>query len=344
MSLFKNKIVQLILFLGFGFLLLYLVYRGQEQDFVSNCRELHGANADCDFLTKLFMDFKGAKLSYIAISLLLFFISNIFRAFRWQMQFKPMGYKTSFLNAFFSITLGYFVNLGFPRAGEVARIAAMSRNEDIPIEKVAGSLVVDRGMDVLCLLIIIALAISLEYEQMWGFLQANAQINPLLFLLPILPIAGLLWFLKIRKTSSLGIVKKINNLLIGFSDGILSVFKMKNKLAFLALTVGIWFCYYMMTYIIFFSYAPTEHLAPSSGLVVFSFGALGMVIPSPGGSGSYHYLIMKGLELFGVTSFEGFTLANLIFIPIQLLCNIGFGLMALIILPMLKKKKSSKST
>jgi uncharacterized membrane protein YbhN (UPF0104 family) len=97
-----------------------------------------------------------------------------------------------------------------------------------------------------------------------------------------------------------------------------------------------------MTYVVFFSYEPTASLSPSAGLVVFVFGALGMVIPSPGGAGSYHYLIAKGLEIYGIA--DGFVLANIIFIPIQVLCNIGFGILAYIFLPSLKKKDEHQET
>lgn len=304
---------------------------------------MYGPDAECNFFDQMVTDFKGVKFFYIYLSLGLFIFSNVIRAIRWNMLFVPMGYKVSFWNSFLSIMLGYFVNLGFPRAGEVARVAALSRNEKIPIEKVAGTLVIDRGMDVLCLGLIILLAIAMEYDLMWNFLVENAQINPYLFLLLLIPLAGFLWFLKIRKSSQSPFIQKINDLLIGFIQGITSVAKMKNKFIFILLSVAIWFCYYAMTYATFFSYEPTSHLSAESGLVVFSFGALGMVIPSPGGSGTYHYLIMKGLELYGIDTFKGFTLANLVFIPIQVLCNIGIGILALIFLPLLRKRSEKQA-
>lgn len=341
MSIFKNKAVQLILFVGFGVLLLYLVYINQRNLHLANCFAQNGPDADCNYLEKIKSDLMSAKLSWVLVSLVIFMLSNVFRALRWNMLFKPLNYTVNFWNSFFATMLGYMVNLGFPRAGEVAKIAALSRNENIPIEKVAGTIVVDRTMDVICLLIMILLGISLEYDAIINFIREEGRFDVRLLFLLIIPIAGLLWFLKIRKTSKLGIIKKVNNLLIGFSDGIMSVFRMKNKLLFLLYSVLIWLCYYLMTYVIFFSFEPTAHLSPSAGLVVFVFGALGMVIPSPGGAGTYHYLIAKGLELYGVA--EGFVVANIIFIPIQVLCNIGFGIMAYIFLPMLKKKNETEN-
>lgn len=331
MSIFKNKAVQLILFVGFGILLLYLVYANQR-----------GELSNAAYFKEISDDLKSAKLGWIIVSLLIYMLSNVIRALRWQMLFKPMNYTVSFANAFFSTMVGYMVNLGLPRAGEVAKIAALARNENIPVEKVAGTIVVDRTLDVICLLGMILLGIALEYDAIVDFLRQEGRFDFRILGLLIFPLIGFLWFMKIRKTSKIGIIKKINGLFLGFADGIMSVFRMNNKWLFIVYSVLIWLCYYLMTYVVFFSYPPTAHLAPSAGLVVFVFGALGMVIPSPGGAGTYHYLIAKGLGLYGVTS--GFVLANIIFIPIQVLCNIGFGILAYAVLPSLKKNNESKIT
>lgn len=315
--------------MGFGILLLYLVYINQR-----------GELSNSEYLDKISLDLKQAKLGWVVVSVLLYILSNIIRAARWQMLFKPMGYKVSFANSFFATMIGYMVNLGLPRAGEIAKIAALSRNEKIEIEKVAGTIVVDRSMDFICLFIMILLGVLFEYDAIVGFVMNEGSFPFWALPLLLIPLAGFLWFMKIRKTSKNKFIVKINSLVNGFSAGIMSVFKMKNKLLFLVYSVGIWLCYYLMTYVVFFSYPPTAHLSPIAGLVVFVFGALGMVVPSPGGAGSYHYLIAKGLELYGVTG--GFVLANIIFIPIQLLGNIVLGIISYILLPSFRKENADK--
>lgn len=342
MSIFKNKAVQLILFVGFGAGLLYLVYLNQKNLHVANCIAQNGPEANCDYLEKIINDLRKANFAWVALSLCLYLLSNVLRALRWIMLFRPMGYIVSFWNSFFSVMIGYMVNLGLPRAGEVARMAALSRNENIPMEKVAGTVVVDRTMDFVCLFIMIALGIMFEYDVIINFLKEEGKFPIWALFLPIIPIVGLLWFMRIRKTSTNKLVAKINNLLTGFADGLMSVFRMKQKFLFIAYTIGIWLCYYLMTYVVFFSFEPTENLGPASGLVVFVFGALGMVVPSPGGAGSYHYLIAKGLELYGVA--DGFVLANIIFIPIQVVGNIIFGILSYICLPYLKKTDEVKTS
>lgn len=309
--------------------------------FVANCLQQNGPEASCDYLAKILDDLKQAKLAWVGLSLILYLLSNVIRALRWQLLFKPMNYSVSFWNSFFSTMIGYMVNLGLPRAGEVAKIAALSRNENIPLEKVAGTIVVDRTMDLVCLFVMISIGILFEYNTIVGFIMQEGSFPTWIFGLMVIPLALFVWFLKVRKTSKIVLVQKINALFIGFSDGVMSVFRMRQKGLFLLYSVLIWLCYYLMTYVVFFSFEPTAHLGPVAGLVVFVFGALGMVIPSPGGAGTYHYLIAKGLSFYGVD--DGFVLANIIFIPIQLLGNICLGIIAYIMLPNLKKD-ASKTT
>jgi uncharacterized membrane protein YbhN (UPF0104 family) len=171
LKIFKNKAVQLVLFVSFGALLLYLVYKNQSNSFLEQCLTENGPEANCDYLEKILNDLKQAKISWVILSVLLYILSNIIRAARWQMLFKPLGYNVSFANSFFATMIGYMVNLGLPRAGEIAKIAALSRNENIEIEKVAGTIVVDRSMDFICLFIMILLGVLFEYDAIVGFVM-----------------------------------------------------------------------------------------------------------------------------------------------------------------------------
>ena len=94
-----------------------------------------------------------------------------------------------------------------------------------------------------------------------------------------------------------------------------------------------------MTYVAFFAFAPTANLSAVAGLVVFVFGTLGVVFPSPGGMGSYHFLIGEGLALYGVNAADGFSFANIVFFSVQIFCNVLFGLVAFIYLPLYNKNK-----
>lgn len=101
--------------------------------------------------------------------------------------------------------------------------------------------------------------------------------------------------------------------------------------------------YFAMTYLSFFAFGPTAHLAPIAGLIVFVFGGWGIVIPSPGGMGTYHYLAQVALAMYGVNGDDGFSWANISFFSIQLGCNISIGIIALILLPIINRNYKSIS-
>jgi uncharacterized membrane protein YbhN (UPF0104 family) len=70
---------------------------------------------------------------------------------------------------------------------------------------------------------------------------------------------------------------------------------MKNKTLFWFHTLSIWIMYFLMTYICFQAIPETSHLGISDGLFLLVLGGIGMVIPAPGGIGSYHLMLMIGL-------------------------------------------------
>jgi uncharacterized membrane protein YbhN (UPF0104 family) len=98
--------------------------------------------------------------------------------------------------------------------------------------------------------------------------------------------------------------------------------------------------YFLMNYLFFFSYEPTTELAPVVALMVFVFGAFGIVIPSPGGMGTYHWLVIQALAIYGISEINGFAFANIAFFSIQIFCNIAMGIIATILLFTLNREKN----
>ena len=241
--------------------------------------------------------------------------------------------------------LGYFANLGLPRMGEFVRAGALSRNENIPFEKVMGTIVIGRALDFVMLAILIALGFIFNFNAIWKYFAESPIVNSAFdywWVLALIGVVGIFIFIKVlgwikSDTDAPGWVQKIKEIATGFLQGMTSIKDVENKPIFIFHTIFIWVMYFLMTYFCFFAFDPTAHLSPVAGLVVFDLGAIGMVMPSPGGMGTYHYMLMQGLQLFGVDELSGFSFANILFFTIQIFCNISFGLLALILLPYLKK-------
>lgn len=340
------NILKAILFVGFGVAILYLLFRSQNADYQLYCEEQGIAPSDCNLFQKIIGDFKTVNYFWIGLVLLAFTISNISRAARWNMLLRPLGYQPKFINSFLTIMLGYFANLGFPRVGEVVRAGSLARYENIPAEKAIGTVVVDRIVDMMSLLIVIGLAFLLEFNTLWGYIRENVNLgdtdsiltNRYLWLLMTIGLSGLTILLYFRTqiiTSKFG--QKIINLLKGFLEGIRTISQLERPWLFVLHSINIWVMYYLMTYLAFFSFAPTAHLTPLVGLMVFVFGSLGIVVPAPGGMGAYQGLVTVALGIYGVEQSDGFSFANIVFFSIQIGCNVFFGLIALIVLPLINK-------
>lgn len=333
-----------LLFLGVGLVILNLVYQNQNEAYQAQCAIDGVPTKDCSLIQKVIEDFKGLNMIWVYGVFAAFIFSNIMRALRWNMLLKSLGRTPRTVNSFLTIMLGYFANLGLPRLGEVLRPVTMARYEKVPVEKVLGTIVVDRAIDVFSLLTLIGIAFLLEFDTLWGYLSENMKTgegglfsNPIILGLGGMGILSLLLLFIFRaKIQQSKFYEKILGVLKGFWDGIMSVRNLENPALFVFYSIMIWVAYYIMFYMYLPAFNPTAHLGFTVALMVFVFGTFGIVIPSPGGMGSYHFLVIAALALYGVTGSDAFSFANFSFFATHF-CNIVLGLIAVIFLPTINK-------
>ncbi len=328
--------LRFLLFLGIGMAILYWLYTGQEAAYQEYCK-LEGIPEDeCDFLGKLISDFASVKWLWIVLMCMAYLASNTSRTIRWQMMLKSNGHPASFWIAFVSTMLGYFANSIIPRSGEIARAGYMSYKNDAPMEKVLGTIAVDRSIDIFSLAVVIGLGFLLEYDKLYSFLNENMGTpgggllsNPWIWAVGFVGIIIFVlgWFMR-KRLQEIKLFRVLIEKAKGFLEGIWSVRKMEKPLFFLFHSLNIWFMYYCMMYIGFQSFAPTAILSPVVALVIFIFGTFGILVPSPGGVGAYQWLVTSGLMLYGIDKSDAFSFSNIAFWPIYLL-NIGIGLILL---------------
>lgn len=338
------NILKFLVFFGVGAGILYLVYQNQNEAYMAQCALDGVPDNECSLIDKVIADFRGLNYFWVFGVCAAFVFSNIMRALRWNMLLKPLGRSPRTINTFLTTMLGYFANLGLPRLGEVMKPVSLAGYEKIPVEKVLGTIVVDRIMDVLSLLIVIGIAFALEFDTLWGYLNENMPEssggllgNPIILGLGGLGIIALgLLFIFREKIMQTKLYAKLIALLKGFWDGIISIKKLDNPPLFILYSVLIWVAYYVMYYMYLPAFGPTEHLGFTVALMVFVFGAFGIVIPSPGGMGSYHALVIAALAIYGVTGSDAFSFANFSFFATQFV-NVVLGLAAIIFLPMINK-------
>src|SRR6188474_493189 len=110
-----------------------------------------------------------ADWKWAVLALVFGFISNIFRAARWNMLIHPLGYRPKLINSFGAVFVGYMANLALPRLGEVTRCAILSRYEKTPINKLFGTVVTERIIDVLTIFALLLVVVLLEFDKMSAF-------------------------------------------------------------------------------------------------------------------------------------------------------------------------------
>lgn len=243
---------------------------------------------------------QSANKGWLILMAVIAIISHVIRAQRWRMLLEPSGYRSKLKYTFLSLMVGYLVNLVIPRGGEVSRCYNLYKLDKTPVEISFGTVVVERMVDLVCLILLIALAFVAESTRLFAFIETlpiGEGGKSSLFMLTlagaglILLVLLALWLIRRNKKLNAFMVRTWQ----GFRDGLLSIFRLKNKGLFITYSVAIWSLYFLMSYTVILAFPETRHLGVSAVLSLFAIGSIAMAAPLPGGTGSYHVLVPQGL-------------------------------------------------
>lgn len=333
----KNKALKLLnylFFLSLAVVLMYFSFQGVKfQDLVDGL--------------------KSANYTWISLSVAVGMLANVFRALRWQMLIKPLGYNPSSINTYHAVMVGYLVNFALPRVGEISRCAVLKKTDDVPVDSLLGTVVTERIIDMLCLLLSIVLVFLLQYDFFGDYLSNNVfpiffnkintifQTKPWLWLSVILALCGglLLVYLFRQKLMEFSAFKKMRSISKGLLEGVKSIFHMRRRGLFLLYTLSIWVCYWLTSYLALFAVTATAGLTPTDALFLMVMGSLGWVAPVQGGFGAYHFMVTLGLALYGIPSTQGVVFATISH-ESQAIAMIVFGFVSLIALFFISRKKT----
>lgn len=278
---------------------------------------------------------KEVDLFWVAISISIGILSHISRAVRWNYLLEPLGYTPKIKNNILIILMAYFANLGIPRSGEILRATALSTYEDVPFQKGFGTIVTERVIDLIMLLIIIAIALVSQTEVILDFLSKKGFGIGTTITFLILGFVGLFVAMLFLKHSNNNIALKLRGFLKGLLDGILSIFKMKHKVAFVLHTLFIWGAYVLMFWVIKYTVPETIHLSFGQLLVAFVAGAFAMSTTN-GGIGLYPIAVSKSLSIYGISAVAGNAFGWIMWIA-QTIMVVVFGAISFLVLPLLNR-------
>ena len=248
-----------------------------------------------------------AKANYLWVFLASLFgiLAYWFRAVRWNLLLEPMGYEISTSNSFWTISFGYLMNLTIPRSGEVARSTALFSVEDVPVEKSFGTIILERVVDLICMMGFLGLTLLFKYKAIVAFYDYvteqkeqsgtdNSNVK-LYIIAAVLAVLALLFFLLRKKLARFSIYQKVIDFGKGIIYGLTSIFKMKQKGKFIVYSLGIWISYYLAAYLVCFALPETSQFTFADGFFIIVVGTLGMMVPASGGIGAFHFALKIGI-------------------------------------------------
>ena len=315
--------LQVLLSIAVALFLLYLVFKNI---------------AWADFWAKAL----SVDYTWVLISIGLSVIAYYARAYRWNILLEPLGYDLKASRTTLAVLIGYLANLALPRLGEITRCGILNRNENVPLPSSFGTVVSERIIDMITLLILIATCFLIEYDLLTTFLNsAYRDLNfpswtfPVILSLGLFGTIFLIFFLKRLKKKE----GKIASLVKEFLNGIASLKDIKRPVHFIISTIIIWIVYFLMSYIIVFSLPESAHLGIGAGMMLLITGGIAISLPVQSGFGTYHGMISGMLLLYAVPLETGIFLATLLHTS-QIIAVALFGSVALIISFFLRRKQA----
>jgi glycosyltransferase 2 family protein len=325
-----------IAFLALGVLLLWLAFR----------------TVDFDGLTS---GLKKADYSWLLVSSLFGLFAYLSRARRWMILINPLGYHPSFGNTFFALMSGYLANLALPRIGEITRCVALGKKEKIPVDQLVGTVVVERTIDLVSLLIIMFTLIFTSGSKIKEYLNVSIIIPLREKVLSVfgsawipwaifISVSGLSLFLLIRYKKELRKVRffsKMFDIARGVIDGLKTITNLKRNWEFIFHTIFIWLNYALMTWVVVFSLESTSHLSFVNSIFILVIGGLAMSAPVQGGIGAFHYFVSRGIAFVEGVSIEDASVYAILTHESQLIFVVIVGAVSFYMLSRKNKKSEN---
>ena len=289
-----------------------------------------------------FSEFKEyfTKINYLWVFVGIFLgaLSHISRSYRWKFLIEPLGYKLGFINSILTVFSAYLINYTVPRAGDIARGTMISKYENIPFEKAIGTIVAERAVDVLCILIIILIGLIIEFDKISNklidFVEESDFSTVILSVLIAVIVTATVYFVIKR----FKFYKKIKSFLSGLIDGITIIFKMKNRNQFIFHSIFIWLMYVLMFYFTSKAFVDLNQVTFFQLTISFTLAALSIML-SNGGIGIYPLAVEESLGWYGVQSATGLAFGWVMWLS-QTLMVVIFGGLSLFVLPFINRSKS----
>ncbi len=280
--------------------------------------------------------FKEADYKYIVLALLIAIIGNMSRAFRWKYSLDHLGYPTTFATNYMAINICYLLNLTVPQSGEISRAVILKKYNNIPFDKGFGTIVAERIVDLMVLLVFIFTAFILQFSVVKSFILDKIPVEKAWIAGLIVTVGGLAIVALFRFSKSKWI-EKIKLKLAGLREGISTLLYMKNKGWYALHTLFIWSSYVLMFYVTLFALPQTSSITFGAVVTAFVVGSIAIAFTNSG-FGSYPFMIAKILALYGISETAGSAFGWIVWSS-QMFLVVLLGLLSFLFLPLVNRSR-----
>lgn len=245
----------------------------------------------------------NASILWLLLYVVVFYLSHYIRAIRWKLMVKSVRKDISVFNLFSAVMIGYGVNCVIPRLGEIYRGLFIGRWEGLSRTTMLGTVVIERIIDIGAFAFASLLSVSifpgnLFREVIW--LKTSLIIGfAAIFIVSLLIVFMVKYeqkfgpiIVKLLSKLNKKLAAKFDDLFSTLIDGLSSIQDFKTILLITIYTGLILVLYALNSYVGFFMLDMQKYGSINFAMawVFMTISAYGVIVPTPGGTGSYHII------------------------------------------------------
>lgn len=262
---------------------------------------------------------KSLNLWWLPLALAFSLVSPLFRGLRWTMLLRSAGYNIPNADSILTVFTGYAANIIIPRVGEISRCAIVDRYDNIPFSKGLGTLVAERFVDMIILVLMTGITVLAQFDKFAALFSMSVSKPKVVNESESFFGSNLFWIflsiviliiVSIFLTKRFHLVSKVKKIGYDFWLGFIAVKKVRNIPLFLFYSISIWICYYLELYLAFYCFSSISNIGALAGLVCFVASSIAVLVPTPAnGAGPWHWVIISMLLIYGVPEYDAKTFA-----------------------------------
>ncbi len=257
---------------------------------------------------------------WMAFSMVFGVSAQVFRGLRWKQSLEPLGEHPRLSDCIYAVFVSYASSLVIPRSGEFTRCGILSKYDGVSFPKAIGTVVSERIIDSLLMLLMIAVVFVFQLRvfdlffdktgtDIMGTLHSFTATGYLVTAICVVVTCAFLWVVLKR----FAFMSRVKMAMVNVTEGIMSLKGVEKKWLFAFYSVMIWVSYFLHYWITFYCFDFTEHLGLTVAMVSFVVGSISVIVPTPNGAGPWHFSVKTILILYGVAGKSAETFVLIVF-------------------------------